>query len=331
MTRWKHEAQVAVEAVRQAAIVCQAIQKELIPDQAVAKADKSPVTAADFASQAVVCGRLTQAFPDDPIVGEEAAAVLRTDEKKDLRQLILQQVSSAMGQTCDEQEVLGWIDRGQYVGGSTGRFWTLDPIDGTKGFLRRGQYAIALALIEDGQLVVGALGCPCLPDGQGNTGTLLLATKDAGVTKLSLQVGQPVTSTLQARVSTIADLRQARICESVESGHTDQDASNLIIQELGLQAEPVRMDSQAKYAVVARGDAEIYLRLPRSRDYREKIWDHGAGAISVMQAGGKVTDIEGRPLDFSQGRELSDNLGVIATNGLIHDQVLAAVRKHVKV
>ncbi len=330
MTRWKCEAQVAVEAVRQAAVVCRAIQKQLIPDQAVAKEDKSPVTAADFASQAVVCGRLTQAFPQDPIVGEEAAAVLRSAEKKELRQLILQQVGVAMGTPCQEQEVLGWIDRGQHAG-SSDRFWTLDPIDGTKGFLRKGQYAIALALIEQGRLVVGALGCPELPDGQGNIGTLLLATADAGVQRLSLQVGQPPESSQAARVSTIGDLKQARICESVESGHTDQDASSLIMQELGLTQPGVRMDSQAKYAVVARGDAEIYLRLPRSRSYREKIWDHGAGAISVLQAGGKVTDIEGKPLDFSRGRELAHNLGVIATNGLIHDQVLAAVRKHVKV
>lgn len=324
------EAALAVEAVRQAAIVCRAIQKQMIPDQAVAKEDKSPVTAADFASQAVILGRLAQAFPDDPVVGEEAAAVLRTPEKTALRQLILQQVNHAMGQSHDEATILRWIDRGQHAGGQ-GRFWTLDPIDGTKGFVRKGQYAIALALIENGQLVVGALGCPELPDGQGNIGTLLLTTSDGGVQKLSLNTEASVLGGPTARVSTISDLSQARICESVEAGHTDQDASSLIMKELGLSQPGVRMDSQAKYAMVARGDAEIYLRLPRSRQYREKIWDHGAGAISVMQAGGKVTDIEGKPLDFSKGRQLEDNLGVIATNGLIHDQVLAAVQKHVKV
>lgn len=55
------------------------------------------------------------------------------------------------------------IDRGNYTGGRTGRFWTLDPIDGTKGFLRGDQYAVCLALIDNGQVQVGVLGCPNLP------------------------------------------------------------------------------------------------------------------------------------------------------------------------
>ncbi|MFW6032399.1 MAG: inositol monophosphatase family protein [Phycisphaeraceae bacterium] len=69
----------------------------------------------------------------------------------------------------------------------------------------------------------------------------------------------------------------------------------------------------------------MYLRLPTRADYREKIWDHAAGAIVVEEAGGKVTDIEGKPLDFSRGRKLENNRGVIATNGPIHDAVLEAV------
>jgi 3'(2'), 5'-bisphosphate nucleotidase len=82
------------------------------------------------------------------------------------------------------------------------------------------------------------------------------------------------------------------------------------------------MDSQAKYGIVARGDAEIYLRMPTRADYREKIWDHAAGALIVEEAGGTVTDILGRPLDFHQGRELSGNRGVVVTNGRSHTLVL---------
>ena len=55
------------------------------------------------------------------------------------------------------------IDEGNSAGGATGRIWALDPIDGTKGFLRGGQYAVCLALIEDGDVKVGVLGCPNLP------------------------------------------------------------------------------------------------------------------------------------------------------------------------
>ena len=87
------------------------------------------------------------------------------------------------------------------------------------------------------------------------------------------------------------------------------------------------MDSQAKYAAVARGDASIYLRLPTRKDYQEKIWDHAAGVAVITQAGGRVTDITGSPLDFTRGYTLAVNRGIIATNGAIHDAVVDAVRR----
>jgi 3'(2'), 5'-bisphosphate nucleotidase len=85
------------------------------------------------------------------------------------------------------------------------------------------------------------------------------------------------------------------------------------------------MDSQVKYAALAKGDASIYLRLPRKKGYQEKIWDHAAGAIVVEEAGGKVTDFHGHPLMFSCGRALEKNHGIVATNGHLHAQVLGAV------
>jgi 3'(2'), 5'-bisphosphate nucleotidase len=84
----------------------------------------------------------------------------------------------------------------------------------------------------------------------------------------------------------------------------------------------VRLDSQVKYAAVAAGEAEIYLR-PRSRpDYRENVWDHAAGVAVVEHAGGRVTDLDGRVLDFRHGRRLEENRGVLATNGAVHDLML---------
>jgi hypothetical protein len=66
------------------------------------------------------------------------------------------------------------------------------------------------------------------------------------------------------------------------------------------------MDSQCKYGIVARGDASIYLRLTSS-SYVENIWDHAAGVVIVKEAGGEVTDLEGKPLDWSHGKKLSHN------------------------
>jgi 3'(2'), 5'-bisphosphate nucleotidase len=87
------------------------------------------------------------------------------------------------------------------------------------------------------------------------------------------------------------------------------------------------MDSQCKYGAVARGDASIYLRLPTRSDYQEKIWDHAAGMLVVEQAGGRVSDIDGAPLDFRHGRTLARNRGVVATAGGVHARVLEAIRE----
>jgi 3'(2'), 5'-bisphosphate nucleotidase len=207
-------------------------------------------------------------------------------------------------------------------------FWTLDPIDGTKGFLRGEQYAVALGLLEDGAVTLGVLGCPNLEGPDGRPGALLAAVRGEGAWVLPL-AGDGVGDRKPIRVADVTETAGARFCESVESGHSDQDQSSQIAAELGITAEPVRVDSQAKYAIVAQGLASIYLRLPTRKDYREKIWDHAAGSIVVEEAGGRVTDVTGAPLDFSRGRTLEDNRGVVATSGAIHDDVIAAVKRHV--
>ncbi|EGG99057.1 3'-phosphoadenosine 5'-phosphatase [gamma proteobacterium IMCC2047] len=113
-------------------------------------------------------------------------------------------------------------------------------------------------------------------------------------------------------VAQIASDIEARFCESVESGHSNQGESAQIAAILGITGEPYRIDSQCKYAAVARNDASIYLRLPTSETYREKIWDHAAGKLIVEAAGGKVTDVNGNALDFTLGRHLDNNKGIVA-------------------
>jgi 3'(2'), 5'-bisphosphate nucleotidase len=89
------------------------------------------------------------------------------------------------------------------------------------------------------------------------------------------------------------------------------------------------MDSQAKYVVLAAGAGDVLLRLisPSRPDYREKIWDQAAGSIVVTESGGRITDLDGKPLDFSQGRTLAQNRGILATNGHLHEAILAGLRK----
>lgn len=323
---YESERQVAIEAVIRACRLCRGVRETLVSDETLAKKDKSPVTVADYGAQALVSAALAEAFPQDPLVGEEDATDLRATENAELREKVVAAVGRVSPELSEDQ-ILEAIDRGNYAGGSTGRHWTLDPIDGTKGFLRNEQYAVALALIVDGEVVLGVLGCPNLPleaqSPEGETGSLFVAVKDEGAFQQALSGGEarPI------RVTEVADPTQASFCESVESGHSSHGHAAEIASLLGVTAPPIRMDSQAKYASVARGDASIYLRLPTRAGYEEKIWDHAAGLIVIQEAGGQVTDTTGKPLDFSLGRTLRENIGVVATNGKLHTQVIAAVRQ----
>ena len=114
---------------------------------------------------------------------------------------------------------------------------------------------------------------------------------------------------------------------SFESGHTNVGMIDHIANDLGVQVEPVRMDSQAKYAVLASGGGEVILRLlsPKQPDYREKIWDQAAGSLILEEAGGRITDLDGKPLNFTQGRLLIKNRGVLASNGHLHEALLGTL------
>jgi 3'(2'), 5'-bisphosphate nucleotidase len=320
---FEHEREVAIRAVREAASLCRAVRGGIAPES-MAKADLSPVTVADFGSQALICRTLAESMPGDPVVAEEDSADLRRPENERLLDQVLDHVR-AIRSEADPEDVCRWIDRGEERGYAP-RFWTLDPIDGTKGYLRGGQYAIALALIVEGRVEVAALACPNLPMDRGDAGprgAVFVAVRGEGSSVQPLDGGAPPVA---IHVSPTAESSSARFCESVESGHSSHSDAEAIAEQLGIHAPPERLDSQAKYAVVARGEAEIYLRLPTRADYREKIWDHAAGALVVAEAGGNVTDLDGRPLEFHHGPELSANRGVIVTNGLLHRDVLAAVR-----
>ena len=335
---YEPESRTALFAVARAARLCRAVQRE-IKAEILAKNDQSPVTIADFGSQALIGQTLAQAFPGDPILAEENSSDLVKPENEPLLSRATEyftrfstdegrEPTAAKTTTPGAREsLIQCLDHGAADHGGK-RFWTVDPIDGTKGFLRGGQYAVALALIVDGRVVVAALACPNLDfrPASNKPGTLFYAIRGAGAYMISEDQAHQANPTAERiRVSDRDDLRFAQYCESYESSHSAQDESATIAKRLGITSPSLRMDSQAKYAVVARGEADLYLRLPTRKDYREKIWDHAAGALLVEEAGGTVTDITGRPLEFHHGRELVANQGVVVSNGRFHQAVIAAI------
>ncbi|GAB4538697.1 MAG: 3'(2'),5'-bisphosphate nucleotidase [Anaerolineae bacterium] len=324
-TRYATEKERAYHAIVRAAALCRRVQTEMVRPASAEKADRSPVTVADYASQAIICKELADAFPDDPVVAEETSEGLRAPEQREMLDQVVYYVQATLaGATLDE--VCNWIDHGGAEPGA--RFWTLDPIDGTKGFLRGEQYAVALALVVDGYVQVGVLACPNLPFDisrpEGARGVVFLAVRGQGAEMLALD---DANSARPVHVAPLSDPAAARFVESFEGGHTNHAAHEAVAQALGITQPSLRFDSQAKYGAVARGDAAIYLRLPspESPGYRERIWDHAAGALIIEEAGGRVTDALGAELDFSQGRRLEKNRGIVASNGHLHAAILEAI------
>lgn len=322
--------ETALKAVAAACLSARQVQARLGALQEVTKDDRSPVTAADFACQAVVAMVLRRLEPGLLMVGEERSQVLREAGSEVLRRTVLEAVAAAV-QDADLDGVLGAIDAGSHDA-SAERYWTLDPIDGTKGFLRRGQYAISLALIERGEVVLGVLGCPNLSsdfrrafDDPDPSGLIFTATRGGGA--WVVPADRPSSVPFQVWPPGRLPDAPIRACESVEAAHSNQDESAALLARLGASGTPARLDSQCKYAVVARGQADCYLRLPTRKDYVERIWDHAAGMLIAEEAGAIVTDVLGEPLDFSQGVGLSRNRGVICATPAIHARLVELARE----
>lgn len=336
---YERELAAAKKAASLAARLCQTVQKSLLQSDVQSKADKSPVTVADYGSQTLVSLVLKMELPSESfsLVAEEDSGDLRKDGAQETLKRITELVNNTLASdgtynvTLSEEDVLVAIDSGKSEGGPDGRHWVLDPIDGTKGFVRGDQYAVALGLLDEGSVVLGVLACPNLPlsplghpdehTSHDKTGCLFSARIGAGAYVQSLSGSLPT----KIHVSTVEDPAEASFFESFEAAHSLHDLSSSIARKLGVQAPPVRIDSQAKYGALARGDGAIYLRFPH-HGYREKIWDHAAGCIVVTEAGGMVNDAAGNKLDFSKGRYLDLDTGIVVANKKLMPALLTAVQ-----
>jgi len=318
------EVVTGIQVVIKASSLCQKVRMDLLGGTSILKSDRSPVTIADYGSQAIICKLIRERFPHDTIVAEENSEELRRPD----RSRILDQVKDYVNifvPTSSPEEVCSWIDFSSNA--TTDRFWTLDPIDGTKGFLRGDQYAIALALIEKGMVRLGILACPNLyadvKRPHGEKGCLFVALRGKG----SVQMDRNGMNQRAISVSREKNPSEAIITESVESDHANHVSHRRLADRLHITQPALKMDSQAKYGILARGEVTLYLRVPSPSEpgYQENIWDHAAGAIIAEEAGGMVTDVLGKPLDFSYGIKMVKNHGVVVSNGMLHDVVLKAL------
>jgi histidinol-phosphatase len=228
------------------------------------KHDRSPVTQADVAAEAILRDQLLGGFPDDAFLGEESG---RTD-------------------------------------GTSGYEWIVDPIDGTKSFVRGVPlYATLIGCRRDGKGVLGVIAIPALDE---------VAYAAAGGGAWHVRAGGPPQ---QARVSSRATLGESLLCSSDFTSfakRSDAAAGETMRQRLEAACGLVRSWGDGYgYLLVATGRAEVMA------DPLLNEWDAAAVEIVVTEAGGRFTDWQGRPrIDSGDG---------IATNGLVHAAALACL------
>jgi HAL2 family 3'(2'),5'-bisphosphate nucleotidase len=365
----------AKAAVRAACRVTASVQQGAFSH--ISKPDASPVTVADFAAQAVVTIVLRHELllsSGAPLymMGEEDEATFRSagaDTMSRVAELVQGTVPKAAFMATTDvdkssvwsvEEVAHVMRMGSYSGAqqadgsSRPSFWVLDPVDGTKGFLRRGQYAVGLAYISRGSVSLAVIGCPNLPfpalvgglvpgslatpgapqaaseaDAAVRVGTLCSAISGGGAFQEALEptTDEAATAPMRLRVSTLLPSSPSfLVAQSFDRSDSDAAACDRLCAHLSIVSSTLRLDSMVKYCLVARGEASLYFRL-LAGSYRECIWDHAPGSLLVTEAGGASSDVFGAALDFSHGQRLTQNVGIIACNGAAHAAVLDALEK----
>ncbi|SDX01610.1 3'(2'),5'-bisphosphate nucleotidase CysQ [Marinobacter mobilis] len=206
------------------------------------KADNSPVTVADLASHQIIVDGLRRISRDIPILSEEAASE-------------------------------PWSTRQHWH-----RFWLVDPVDGTKEFTSRsGEFTVNIALIEDGEPVLGVVTAPALKEA-------FWGAKGEGAWKRD-RTGH----IHRIRVAVPRDSKRVVASKSHLNPETRQ-----FIDTLG-EHQLVQAGSSLKFCRIAEGHADIYPRLGPTCE-----WDTGAAHAILLAAGGKVDTLDGKPLRYGK-------------------------------
>lgn len=324
-TSYDRELDIASKAVQLCADLTKQLQRQLKEESAVKKSDYSPVTIGDFAVQALLTSAIRQAFPGDTFLAEESADELRQngrllDEVWQLVELYRSSFNAAnpaLRPPESNAELMDLIDMGgRNDKTDEGRKWVFDPIDGTATFMRGQQYAINCAFLVDGREQIGIIGCPNLsptavtthedatdPDGLG---LMIYAVRGQGTWQRRMQPSSdllPATQIPRHGDTTSMDRLIWSDCSTYTS--TIQHLHQQVAAKLNTSWPGVDLYSSiVKYAALGLGHCSVCIRIFNYASWRSNMWDHAGGVLIFEEAGGKVTDLEGKSIDFSRGRKM---------------------------
>ena len=211
------------------------------------KDDRTPLTEADRAAHRIIAEGLSRIEPRLPLLSEEGAHTPFAERR-------------------------AWT-----------RYWLVDPLDGTREFIKRnGEFTVNIALIDDRRPVLGVIHAPALDYtawAEAGTGAFL---RDASGDDLPLSSSRPAPRPLRVAAS---------------RSHLDA-RSAAMIESMG-EVERVGMGSSLKFCRIAEGRADVYPRFGPTSE-----WDTAAGQCVLEAAGGRVLDLDGEPFAYNRGESL---------------------------
>ena len=305
---YSREVAEAVEILKRTINVSLNSQDKLQGSEIKSKEDGTVVSITDFACQAIVMDGLQKAFPDDKVLGEETMTSI-SDE-------FLSSVKLLLPEGLDPVEACK--DAVTEIKDEYKRLWVIDPIDGTYGFVQKGNYATAMALLIDKQTKVSAVAWP--RHNPKYTGIpvdgplIFVAAIGYGAYAVDLD-GKfyPVKK---------AEHPENTITYSVMTKGTELTHQTYVKEKLGL-ANVIEMVSMTKGFVLGCGKAQVYMRLRCQND--EHVWDIAPFELFVREAGGFASTIDGKPLVYTQsGVTFNSKSGLFFTNvdEAFHQRVL---------
>jgi len=346
---------VARTVVELCAVLTRKLQKHTLDSKnSLEKSDFSPVTVGDFAVQAIITSALHDQFPDDTFVAEESADDLRQntallDQVWDLveaeRELGLNS-KVPLRLPSSKDEILALLDLGGKNERSDGPCtWVIDPIDGTKTFMEGTQYAINCALLVNGREEIGIVACPNMAShGSGaderyidtcGHGTLIFARREGGNTSYrsmnphcpgwGKQYGTHRHGDVPIALEHLSMADSPTYTSTILSLHQEV-AKRLGIPSSRSWPQNILYSSLMKYAALSVKRVQVVIRIFKYKSWRSNIWDHAGGVLIYEKVGGKVTDLNGKAIDFSKGRKMSENYGLVCAPSSVHAEVLQIVQ-----
>ncbi|XP_009764407.1 putative 3'(2'),5'-bisphosphate nucleotidase, mitochondrial isoform X2 [Nicotiana sylvestris] len=357
--KYYRELEAAVDVVERACRLCVDVKKSLFSSNGriLEKIDQTPVTIADFGVQALVSLEMNRLFPSIPLVAEEDSAFLRSNNLVGSVVDVVKDKATS-GYEVTDDNILKAIDRGGkdacVFGPKPATYWILDPIDGTRGFVKGSEalYVVGLALVVEGQIVLGVMGCPnwCEDCSENSiVGVQESSSSRSGI----IMVSHLGCGTWTKRLSDILTTESSHTWTgcSVDSCQMVEGARFTIPESQSWKSLPLsvlfdaKRDSEnigkgkilllsaccgslCKYLMVASGRASVYIQ-GRKATSIIKVWDHAVGIICVHEAGGKVTDWAGGSLDIAadqtERRLIFPSGGVLVTNGSLHSKIIGMI------